>query len=438
MPEHRIAAPLSFDRSPSGEFAAVARAAEAGLIILGTMMLQSAVVFLISGNALPVDLAASAAGDPVARATWYPLYLGILIALLARTGQVIRALPRLWPVFALLILTMATYFWSVMPDITSRRLIALTFTVLLGVLLYIRGPWIDALRLVGIGALITSALHLIIVIFNPAAGIDHDVHAGAWKGMLHEKNALGSASGINLVIFGALAQFDSRRRKVWIGACALAVLLVIGSTSTTSFMATMLVAGLYFLSRIARISPAAAVATIYIAVVAGVGAALTMTFFGEEILALLGKDPTLTGRTNIWHAAWRAIEARPLTGYGLGAYWQDPLGPSYYVREEVQWDVPNAHNAWYEMGLAAGLPGLIGLAGLLGFALLRCTVRLFTVRNPWPAIALSQFLLYSFSESTVLWWQNVFSCVMFVFYAALAFGPARAMAHNSETSDPDR
>lgn len=420
----RIASPRG---APSG-LTKVAAGIEAVLIILGTMMMQNVLVFLVSGNAEPETIAAAAAGDPVARASWYPLYLGILIAVGARFGAVWRTLPATAPVFALLALMLLTMLWSVLPDITLRRWIALAFTLLFGILLYVRGPWIGSLRLVGYGALVTCVLHLLVVVLNPAAGIDHELHAGAWKGMLHEKNALGGLCAINFIVFGALAQFDRPRRRLWQAATALAALLVLGSTSTTSFLAVVVVAGLFVLSRLSRISPAASVAAVYVATVATVAIALAATVFSDDLLRLLGKDPTLTGRTEIWAPVWRAIEARPWQGYGLGAYWQEELGPSYDVRSIVDWDVPNAHNLWLDMGLAAGFPGLIGFAALFAFATLRSLLRVFTLKNPWPAAFLLQGLLFSFSESTVLWSFNTFSGVMFAFFTAWAIGPARLKA----------
>jgi exopolysaccharide production protein ExoQ len=423
-----LAAPRPANVSAAPPAAGVAQKAEAALIILGTLMMQNVVVFLVSGNTQPADVAAAAAGDPLARASWYPLYGGILVALALRLRGMLRTIADTAPIMLLLALMAATVVWSVAPDISMRRVIALAFTVFLGVLLHVRGDWISSLRLIGIGALIACLFHLMIIIANPSVGIDQDLHRGAWKGILHEKNALGGMAAVNVIVFGALVQFDRPWRRLWLAATALAVLLVFGSTSTTSFLAIMLVGVLFLLSRLARISPAAAVGAVYIALVGAGVAILGATVFSDEVLALLGKDPTLTGRTDIWGIVWRAIEARPLQGYGLGAYWHDPLGPSYYVRDAVDWDVPNAHNLWLDMGLAAGFPGLFGLAALLLAGWSRSAVRIFTLQNPWPAAFLTQGVLFSFSETTVLWSLNTFSTVMFVFFTAWALAPARKTA----------
>ena len=45
-----------------------------------------------------------------------------------------------------------------------------------------------------------------------------------------------------------------------------------------------------------------------------------------DVVPLLGKDATLTGRTKIWDAIWRQIQERPWTGYGYSAVWDDKSG----------------------------------------------------------------------------------------------------------------
>jgi O-antigen ligase len=123
-----------------------------------------------------------------------------------------------------------------------------------------------------------------------------------------------------------------------------------------------------------------------------------------------------------------SISQRPLTGYGLGAFWIEPLGPSYYVREVLNWDVPSAHNNWLEMGLNFGWPGIVLLAVILVIAIGRAVVRTFTTLNPWIAAGLAQLFVFSLSESTIIWFPNTYASVLFVFYVALAFLPASQSA----------
>ena len=71
MVQRIVAAPLrpvSLSKRNDGAAAVqIARMAEAAVIILGTMMLQNALVFLLSGNTQPEDIAAAAAHGPAVR-----------------------------------------------------------------------------------------------------------------------------------------------------------------------------------------------------------------------------------------------------------------------------------------------------------------------------------------------------------------------------------
>jgi exopolysaccharide production protein ExoQ len=52
----------------------------------------------------------------------------------------------------------------------------------------------------------------------------------------------------------------------------------------------------------------------------------------SAVLSSLGKDKTLTGRTDLWKVAFDQIDDQPLTGDGFGAFWR-PGNP----KAEVLW-----------------------------------------------------------------------------------------------------
>ena len=87
----------------------------------------------------------------------------------------------------------------------------------------------------------------------------------------------------------------------------------------------------------------------------------------DTILDILGKDPTLTDRTEIWHDCLQ-IPINPVLGAGFESWW---LGDQPGGRLRIMWDKwywhPNeAHNGYLETYLNLGLLGL----GILGVLLL--------------------------------------------------------------------
>jgi O-antigen ligase len=76
------------------------------------------------------------------------------------------------------------------------------------------------------------------------------------------------------------------------------------------------------------------------------------------VLALIGKDPTLTGRTGIWSSLLVSIWKRPLVGYGYFAFWKGLYGESANVVLQAHWPgMSYAENGvlelWLELGAVA-------------------------------------------------------------------------------------
>ena len=96
---------------------------------------------------------------------------------------------------------------------------------------------------------------------------------------------------------------------------------------------------------------------------------LQWTFdMGALFTALLGRKPTLTGRTEIWQALLQA-NINPLIGTGYYSFWMgdrsEELFKQYYYR------INEAHNGYLETYLNSGLIGLGLLLGVLVSAINR-------------------------------------------------------------------
>ncbi len=80
------------------------------------------------------------------------------------------------------------------------------------------------------------------------------------------------------------------------------------------------------------------------------------------LLEILGKDPTLTDRTEVWHDCLK-IPINPILGAGFESFW---LGDRLKIMwAKWYWRPNQAHNGYIETYLNLGLVGLILLIGLL-------------------------------------------------------------------------
>jgi exopolysaccharide production protein ExoQ len=124
------------------------------------------------------------------------------------------------------------------------------------------------------------------------------------------------------------------------------------------------------------------------------------------LIALLGRDSTMTGRTEIWQAVLQAIMKHPLLGYGFAAFWLSLRGESANIIVALRWAVPAAHNGFLEIWLQLGAAGLFLFAAGFLFAL-RSALR--GLRQPsfsraaWPlAVILLLTVVYNLDESSLM------------------------------------
>jgi O-antigen ligase len=79
--------------------------------------------------------------------------------------------------------------------------------------------------------------------------------------------------------------------------------------------------------------------------------------YPDAVLEMIGKDPTLTGRTELWTWVLNAIAQRPLFGWGYLAFWSPDNPAAAEIIRAVQWVVPEAHSGLLEMALELGFVG---------------------------------------------------------------------------------
>ena len=93
----------------------------------------------------------------------------------------------------------------------------------------------------------------------------------------------------------------------------------------------------------------------------------------DDVLIAVGKDPTLTGRTQIWDHSMRLLAERPLLGHSIASWWQLDI-----VERTGIW-FSNAHNGYLQTLIDLGL---IGLAVMVLQLLSTCVRSLHQARRP--------------------------------------------------------
>ena len=377
------------------------------------------VLILFTEGVLPRLLTSggSADGSSLLRILWLPVYgLAIAGALWKAKAVTITALKMPF----LIVLTglgLFSFLWSIDPALSQRRGIAIMATTLAGIFMGVRYDWRTLLRVLGLVWIVTAALSFITALLVPSFGVMNEIHVGAWKGLFYEKNQMGGHMARAAFLCGFLFIMDAPWRRLWGAGVCLCVLLVLLSTSKTSLLGLLLGfailgAGIWMKRGIVTGMTSAWLGVVLAGTFAGV-----MVFAPEVVFTALGRDPSLTGRTDIWATLIDMINQRPMLGYGYGAFWALDSEPAYWVRVLVEWDAPTAHNGWLEVAIALGLVGLACL--VLDFMMTIYRAARASI-DTWTGVfalgVCAQFLLFSLSESISMQ-QNA---IVWVTYVAVA------------------
>lgn len=365
---------------------------------------------------------------PILRLIWLPVYAVIAGLIAMRPSVLVRAWPA-WLILGMLVLqAFASKWWSIDPGVTQRRVIAMAISSAFSIYLGIAFGGRHLPRMLMIACFIMGLGSLVMVFAFPSIGVHQLENAGLWRGLWYEKNQMGLVMSAGAVAAAAcLASGDPRRLMPTI-TLAICALLVLATQSKTSLLCLMLgvgaVSGLWAMK---RGGAAFSIVAIWFGVVLTAGAAYVFITDPAMVLKALGKDPSLTGRTDIWEALMREVAERPWTGFGYQAFWGKDSVPAAFIRAETQWPVPSAHNGWIDLLIQLGWPGAITVGFTVALATIVSVFRIpgSGAREGYFAIGyLLVFLLLSLSESVLLSHANLpWTLLLAILARALAIEP---------------
>jgi len=307
--------------------------------------------------------------------------------------------------------------WSQDGGITLRKAIFLILTTAFGIYFAQRHSVARQMQLICIAAFLTSLLSILFALLLPKYGIDHDVHEGAWLGIFTQKNVCAREM---LFLFATIVPYrptSSSLRACRIFAILAVVAVILGTQSKTALLLLALLIMLFpTIALVRELSKGLLLVLALIGMSIVAGTLLCATSPLIQLVALLGRDGTMTGRTQIWQAVLEAIAKRPLLGYGFAAFWLSLRGESANIILALHWAVPAAHNGFLDIWLQLGAAGLALF--MVGFLIaLRSACR--GIWQPsfslaaWPLAVLALTLVYNFDESSLMQ-PNDFLWVLYV------------------------
>ncbi len=314
-----------------------------------------------------------AEASAIIRSLYFPAYgvtLGLIVLHLREAANGFVRTPLIWTLMAYIFLSVL---WSTDPSTTQRRAVAVLFTTLGGLVIGARYDWLGIARILAATSAVTAFCSLVLAVAVPSYGVMHTLFPGAWRGVWYEKNLLGDHMAQAVIFALAAMALDARWRRIWAGVALVCLGLVVMSTSKTSLVTLIMGLGAMGFVWVVRRGPVAAIAGSWAALC---GLALlggTVWFASDALFALLGKDATLTGRTQIWTALTRQVQTRPWTGFGYAAVWDDKSvwSPMAWISKDAGFVAHHAHNSWLEAWLGLGYGGLALWAAIFAFTWMR-------------------------------------------------------------------
>jgi O-antigen ligase len=399
------------------------------------------------------------AGDTTFEIISMAIYAASLPFVVVGFKTVWRTLPRIWPLLALLGLTLVSTLWSVQHDVTIRRSIAVILTMLFG---YYAATCLTQRQVLTMSAIVLTVILMgSIALIAIGQGSEHaGRHFGDLKGIFNNKNDFGTYLGLTCVLYAFLAVHGSSVLERWAcrGLLPMALLLLWGSDARTPLMSAVAAGGFVYVLNFMlrpnrwqrRLALEVRVLFLALGILAGVivvAAAITIIF------SLLGRNLTLTGRVKLWEYAIGLGSQRPWLGAGFKAFWTDAVTFDLRVLHrawtgnQVGGDplTGNGHDGYLDMWLELGWVGLGVYVLFLGSFMAKIFRALRKTRDAlvqYNAAVLGFMLIFSITESTLLEHSEIAWFMMAYAYMALGrqdvMAPARAAPRRPAPVAPTR
>lgn len=365
--------------------------------------------FDLFGTAIPfrarVDTSKMGGGSNIVNQIVYTfIFFASLFSLFVRRLDAIAIIKKEKLLTIFLLWCLLSVFWSFSPADTLKRLfrIFILFTVVLSLLVNTTSTK-EILHYTKPVLYLYIFLSVLVCIVVPGA---KDPQFHTWRGFTDHKNILGQVAVICIILSFFIYKAESGYAKFIAAAAVLfSAALLFGSRSMTSISTFLLIA---FAGSILSVDK------IFKPLGFGKTASVTLFLFGTIVIAsvflispeiidpiteAMGKDPSFSGRTDLWTAMFIGILHHPLLGTGYQAFWSiNP--PSQYLEHIYKlfvWIPNESHNGYIDITNEIGFIGL-GLFVIMIFKYF-VSLRKLNYASPWKWNIIAA-LIINMQEST--------------------------------------
>lgn len=300
-----------------------------GLALVPVFGTLAALVFLLAGMAV--------------------ISLSLNTSMAAISSSVIALIP---------LYCLASVIWSDFPALSARLSIFLTLTIAIAIAI---GSQFSVQTI----AKLTFWSHLIPIGLSFAIG--NISSSGPWSGVFASKNLFAIYALILLICAIYIVNLYSNlivRAVIYIATCA-ALAALVGAQSVGTLVSAFTTLMAYVVFRLLRkYEMSTRISLLLIGVLASVVGVMLNELVGDLLIKLIvstGKDPTLTGRTDLWAKAIYYIQQNPFFGVGYKAFWvpgnpeAEELWRMFYIDSRSGF---HFHNTYLSNAVELGILGM--------------------------------------------------------------------------------
>jgi len=306
-------------------------------------------------------------GSPLDRNVFIGLLALGVIVLVTRKRKVGTLLRANGAILLFLSYSAVSVTWSDYPEVAFKRWIKFLGDFVMILIVLTECDYLNAIkRVLARAGFVLLPLSVLLIKYYPSVGRGY----GPWEGKQYfngvgdNKNALGM---ISLILgLGSLwhflqlyhRQMNSSKVKQLIAQGVLvttSLWLMWVANSMTSLSCFFMAAGLMAATNLRTVERRPWVVHVLVAAILSVSLSVVFLDVGGDLLGTMGRDATLTGRTEIWSLVL-GMKGNPVLGTGFESFW---LGKRLEKIWSLYWWHPNeAHDGYIEIFLELGWIGV--------------------------------------------------------------------------------
>jgi O-antigen ligase len=315
-------------------------------------------------------------GSPLDRDIYLVLIAAAIFVLLSRQTAVVRVLQANLLLLLFLLYCAVSCSWSAYPSIALKRWIKFLgdFMMVLIVLTDSeRSPAVK--RLLARVGFVLVPLSILLIKYYPLMSRYYSLREGKMfvSGVAEDKNMLG----LTCLVFGLGAWWRllriwrekkgrDRTRRLIAHFIILAMVLWLFSMANSATSASCFLAAGGLMTLISLFPAARKPLAVHLLVAAIVCVSFSVLFLdvGGGALQAMGRNPTLTGRTEIWKGLL-AFTENPTFGTGFESFWLGERLAKIWASGELLSGINESHNGYLELFFNLGWIGIALLAAII-------------------------------------------------------------------------